>query len=179
MRLCPAFPRRLPKGLPLFPRGLRGAAPVPAPFYRQPYGLQEVLSFADGGGFGRSASPTRRCWGGISKLAICTGGTGRAGRFGGLMIPLPGPALLVRPRHLVTSTGGSVGSDFTQKPGRFLPLRLQPGRDGVKADGDAPRVSHFPGGVAAPWEGTEAGPLSWGCFCLAAPISHSTKPDTE
>lgn len=59
VRLCPAFRRRPPKGLPLFLRGLRGAAPAPAPFYRQPHGLREVLSFADSSRFGRSASPTR------------------------------------------------------------------------------------------------------------------------
>lgn len=122
VRLCPAFRRRLPKGLPLFLRGLRGAAPAPAPIYRQPHGLREVLSFADSSRFGRSASPTRPTDGagaGFPGWPSARGGTGGAGLFGGLTIPLPGPALPVK-----TATSGHLrrerGSDFTRKLGQFL-----------------------------------------------------------
>lgn len=122
VRLCPAFRRRLPKGLPLFPRGLRGAAPAPAPFYCQPHGSRQVLSFADGSRSGRLASPTQRRWGGISKVAICTGRTGSGVfRWPDDSPPRAGAAS-------ETATSGHPhrehGFNFTRKPGWFLTLRL-------------------------------------------------------
>lgn len=164
-----SLPSLAPERIALFPRGLRGAAPAPAPFYRQPHGLREVLSFADGSRFGRSASPTRRRQGSISKWAICTGRAGRAGRFGGVAIALPGLVRLVRPRHLVTFTG-SAGSDFTQKPRWFLTLRLRPGREEVKADKDPPQVLCFFGGSSSPMKGTEARPSCWVCGHEHSPL---------
>lgn len=120
VRLCPALPRRPPKRLPLFPRGLRGAAPAPAPFYRQPHGLGEFLSFADSSRFGRSASPTRQRWGGISRLAICAGGW-QSGAFWRPGHSPPGAAAAAG-----TATSGHLhragGSGFTPKLGRLLTL---------------------------------------------------------
>lgn len=106
-RLCQALGRGLPEGLPLFLRGLRGAAPAPSLFYRRSHGLREVLSSADCSRFRDRHLP---CGGG-GGAGFPSGPSAQGGPVArGVMVvsrrvPLCGLRCLARPRHLVTTSG--------------------------------------------------------------------------
>lgn len=72
------------------------------------------------------------------------GGTGGAGRFGHRAIPLQGPLLLVKPRHLVTFTGVR-GPVSLQSWGGFSHRERGPAEEGWRQMRILPQVT-FPGG---------------------------------
>lgn len=89
MSLCPALP---PEKVSIVPEGPRRGCSCARPFYRQPQGSGEVLSFADSSRFGRSASPARQRW--VGFLAWPSAGGAAERGFCPPGDSAPGPLLL-------------------------------------------------------------------------------------